>query len=164
MSRFVFGLTVLSLAGSVVHAQEARLPSSQATEAQDSFTMEIVVVGGLRSAGWTLRSDETGLAFDQNQPPMREAFAADAGAFADVRARMADYRAMATEGTGCVISSRDVLGFRLTWLEQGRSFTASFSDSCGGIPTDFFDRMRPIGERLNRFMQFPQAGDSAIDS
>ena len=162
MGRFVFWLLAPVLTGSIVQAQGTGQPLPGEAGARDSFTMEIVV-GGIQPAGWTLRSDETGRAFDRNSPPMDEAFTADAGAFADLRARLADYRALATAGAGCPVSDRDVLAFRLVWLEQGRQFTTTFADSCGGVPTDFFDRIRPIGQRLNRFITLPQPSGATDD-
>ena len=114
-----------------------------------------MLIAGEEQVSWTLNADGTGEAILRNVPDgegerteQRFLLAAPAGEYAWAVAQIARYRALAQAAPGCAITAEGVMAFRLTWREGEQSHVASFSDNCGGVPTDFFDTMRPLGERM----------------
>lgn len=116
-------------------------------------------VAGEEMVSWTLRADGTGEAIMRNvatesgkRVTRRERLLASEGDYRSVIDRLARYRALAVIAPGCTITGEGVMAYRLSWHESGVTYHASFSDNCGGIPTDFFDTMRPIGEQMEDWM------------
>ena len=138
-------LALLALAAPVA-AQESVQPETLAFD---------MLIAGQEQVSWTLHADGTGEALLRNIPDgvdqrgeQRIALAAPDGDYTWAVTQLARYRTLAVAAPGCAISAEGVMAFRLTWREGGQSHVASFSDNCGGIPTDFFDVMRPLGERM----------------
>lgn len=143
-------LALLALAAPVA-AQESVIPETLAFD---------MLIAGQEQVSWTLNADGTGEALLRNIPDgvdqraeRRVALAAPDGDYAWAVAQLARYRTLAVATPGCAITAEGVMAFRLTWREGGQSHVASFSDNCGGIPTDFFDVMRPLGERMEGWQQ-----------
>lgn len=163
MGRFHSWTLLLLLAGSVAHADGVeQLPPGEPV-AQDSIAWEMMVGRDRERAGWIFRDDETGAfvqaVFHGREVGEEQGFVASAGTFIDVRTRLAEYRALATAGEGCPVAESDVLAFRLIWLERGLRHTATFSDSCGGVPTGFLETMRPINQRFDRLLSPSQGNE-----
>lgn len=132
-------------------AQEQLRPESVAFD---------MLIAGQEQVSWTLNADGTGEALLRNVPDgvdqraeRRIALAAPDGDYVWAVSHLARYRSLAVAAPGCAITAEGVMAFRLTWREGGQSHIASFSDNCGGIPTDFFDVMRPLGERMEGWQQ-----------
>jgi hypothetical protein len=120
----------------------------------DSFRFGMFIAGE-EQGSWTLRADGEGEADFHGVPngdgprtSVHQRIAAPEGGYASVLAQVARYRALALPDPGCQITREGVMAFRLSWREAGITYHASFSDNCGGIPTDFFETMRPVGERV----------------
>lgn len=146
----------------------------------DRITFELVI-SGVRSSGWEIRGDESGDMFDlrlvdgqlpegPEAPPAeegrhsrRDPFTASAGTFSFSRQQLEKYRQHALPGTGCAIRKLDVIAFRLTWIEQGARATATYADSCGGVPTDLIETIAPIGQRIDRALPPPFDGEPHDD-
>ena len=146
-------LTALLLLSSPATAQ----PVAATMPSRISFDM---LIAGQEQVSWTLNADGTGEAVLRNVPgdegargERRIALHASDGEFRWAVDHLSRYRALAQAAPGCAITAEGVMAFRLTWREGGQSHVASFSDNCGGIPTDFFDVMRPLGERMEGWQQ-----------
>ncbi|MCT2558831.1 hypothetical protein N0B51_07540 [Tsuneonella sp. YG55] len=114
----------------------------------DEVMFEILVGLGPAS-GFRIDATERVELFDND--PHRGATApevsqAEAGTFAKAREQLARFRGLA--GEPCVPGSTDVLSFRLSWREQGTIHSATFADSCKGIPVGLLDALRPIGQMI----------------
>lgn len=119
-----------------------------------------MLIAGEEQVSWTVNADGTGEALLRNVPDgegerteQRIALAAPQGDYAWAVAHLARYRALAQAAPGCAITSEGVMAFRLTWREGDATHVASFSDNCGGVPADFFDVMRPLGEKMEGWQQ-----------
>jgi ribosomal protein S28E/S33 len=157
---------VLLLAGSAAHARGGGQESPGEAVVPDSIAWEMMVGRDRERAGWIFRNDETG-AFVRSVVHGREVaeelgFTASTGTFVDVQARLAEYRALARAGEGCPVGESDFLAFRLVWRERGLRHTATFSDSCGGVPVGFLETMRPINQRFDRLL-LPSRGNAASE-
>lgn len=130
-----------------------------ATLGADSITME-VINHGAAAGGWTLRADDSGQSFRAGPGGDAGSFVAAHGTFAFVEKRLAAYRKLSRDGTGCPVGASDMLVYRFTWISHGARRTATFSDSCGGTPEDIFVTMRPIDERLDRAIARPPGPDA----
>lgn len=163
MGRFHSWTLLLLLTGSVAHARSAGQETPDEAVARDSITWEMMVGRDSERAGWIFRDDETGAfvqsVFHGREVAEEQGFTANAGTFLDVRARLAEYRALASAGEGCPVADSDVLAFRLTWRERGLRHTATFSDSCGGVPSGFLETMRPINQRFDRLLSPSQGNE-----
>jgi len=128
---------------------------------QDQDIIAVEVITGSDSSGWTIATDGHSSFFDYNRetgaadPAMQQRFVGEAADFAFARSQLARYRPLAQDGDGCPIARTDVFGFRLTWVEHGARHTATFTDSCGGIPSDLNAALRPIGQRVDRYLAMP---------
>ena len=127
-------------------AQEAPLP--------DSIGFDLLIAG-TEQMSWTLGADGRGEALLRGEPgaagvrtDRRIPLVAPSGGYDWAVRQIAPYRALAVAAPGCAITGDGVMAFRLTWREGGATHVASFSDNCGGVPTDFLATMRPSGERL----------------
>lgn len=119
-----------------------------------------MLVAGEEQVSWTLNADGTGEAVLRNVPSdsggrgeERILLRAPEGDFRWAVEHLARYRALASAAPGCTISADGVMAFRLTWQEGNATQIASFSDNCGGVPTDFFEVMAPLGERMEGWQQ-----------
>lgn len=127
----------------------------------DSIRFELVT-RATQSTGWEIAVDEMGKTFDRDlrtgaaDPSKGAAFTAARGTFDFVRNRLARYRKLARDGAGCPIGTGDVISYRLTWTEHGLIHTATFADSCGGVPSDLFNVLAPVGQRIDRALPPPQ--------
>ena len=146
----IAALALLILAAPIA-AQESVQPETLAFD---------MLIAGQEQVSWTLNADGTGEALLRNIPDgvdqraeRRIDLAAPDGDYTWAVAQLARYRTLAVAAPGCAITAEGVMAFRLTWREGGQSHVASFSDNCGGIPTDFFDVMRPLGERMEGWQQ-----------
>lgn len=114
----------------------------------DELAFEILVGSG-SAVGFRVDATERVEQFDNN--PHRAQTEAEVsrgkdGTFAKARDQFARYRALADEP--CTPTTTDVIAFRLTWRESGTSHTATFADSCKGIPDDLVATMRPVVEMI----------------
>lgn len=131
----------------------------------DSFTFEILT--GPSSAGWSVDANGAGTFFDRDlqtgtaDPALQQPFSGPAENYAYALKQTAKYRALARPGDGCPVARSDVFGFRLSWVEAGARFTATFTDSCGGIPVGLDQDLRPVGERIDALLQDPDLRDEA---
>lgn len=113
----------------------------------DEVRFEMIVHGG-KPSGFRIDATDQVELFDGH--PLRRPGPPEVrqirGSFARAAAQLAPYRART--GDSCAPTQADILFFRLTWLERGVLYTATFADSCGGIPTDLIDSVRPIAALL----------------
>ena len=109
-------------------------------------------IGGTAGAEWTIDATGQGewIMNDARLPDGREVLplAAKPADYGWIAERMAVYRPLAKGGAPCPVQSTDMLGFRVTWREAGKPAVATFTDSCGGIPTDFMEHMQPVSARI----------------
>ncbi len=139
----------------------AMLPSVRA-QAEEAPAPERIgfamLIAGNEQMRWTLDADGHGEAVLHDTPveggraDERIALNATREDFGWAVAQIAQYRQYAQAAPGCAITPEGVMAFRLTWLEAGAEHVASFSDNCGGVPTDFFETMRPLGQRMEGWM------------
>ena len=147
-------LATIALVGQAV-GQAAVLPAT------DTITFEMIVGNSL--SGWELASDGRGSFFDKDRvtgkpdPTKAQSFAGPADNFAFASSQLAAYRALASAGAGCAPARDEIFGFRLRWVEKGKPFTATFTDSCGGIPDNFDLVIAPVGKRLDVLLPPPSA-------
>jgi hypothetical protein len=127
------------------------LAASPATAQSDQIHWEMFV-GGNAGAEWTIDATGNGewIMNDVRLPGGREVMplTAKPADYVWIAQKLSIYRPLAKGGAPCPIKTTDVFGFRVTWREAGKPVVATFTDSCGGIPTGFMEHMQPVSARI----------------
>jgi hypothetical protein len=109
-------------------------------------------VGGNAGAEWTIDATGKGewVMNDARLPGGREVLplTAKPSDYTWIAQKLAIYRPLAKGDAPCTIKPTDTFGFRVTWREAGKPVVATFTDSCGGIPTQFMEHMQPVSARI----------------